>query len=153
MSSSIVFYALPRHTINAMTGKGLNVFDEYASRCVHLSTQVDECTSSFWGDSKMYTFGSIASSQRMPTEINESGAIAKIRISVESDTVKRLKAFRIISSEMAISLLILNRWCFISLHIQVFLLLSYELKMFFQIFVSKVCRSIVLKITAYEKQI
>ena len=57
----------------------------------------------------MYTFGSIASSQWMPTEINESGAIAKIRISVESDTVKRLKAFRIISSEMAISLLILNR--------------------------------------------
>ena len=46
--------------------------------------------------SKMYIFGSIANSQRMPTEINESGAIAKIRISVESDTVNRLKAFRII---------------------------------------------------------
>ena len=56
----------------------------------------------------MYIVGSIASSQRMPTEINESGAIAKIRILVKSDTVKRLKAFRKISSKMPISLFILN---------------------------------------------
>ena len=54
----------------------------------------------------MYTSGSLASSQRMLTEINESGAIAKIRISVESDTVKHLKAFRIISSEMPVSLIL-----------------------------------------------
>ena len=39
----------------------------------------------------------------MLTEINESDAIAKIRISVESDTVKHLKT--IISGEMLISLL------------------------------------------------
>ena len=45
----------------------------------------------------MYTFGSIASSQRMLTEIKEV-PIAKIRISVESGTVKYLKAFRVISS-------------------------------------------------------
>ena len=90
-----------------MTGKGFNVFDECASRCVHLFPQEEDCTSSSWWDSKMYTFGSIASSQRMPTEINESGAIAKIRISVESDTVECSKAFRIISSKMPISLLIL----------------------------------------------
>ena len=32
------------------------------------------------GDSKMYTSSSIANSQRMQTEINESGTIAKIRI-------------------------------------------------------------------------
>ena len=32
------------------------------------------------GDIRMYTSGSIADSQRMLTEINESGAIAKIRI-------------------------------------------------------------------------
>ena len=38
----------------------------------------------------LFTSGSIASSQRMPTEINESGGIAKIRISVESLTVKHL---------------------------------------------------------------
>ena len=56
----------------------------------------------------MYTSGSMASSQRMRIEINESGTIAKIRISVESDTVKHLKAFRIISSEIPISLLILS---------------------------------------------
>ena len=54
----------------------------------------------------MYTSGRIASSQRMLTEINESGAIPKIRISVESDTAKRLKAFRIISSEMPILLIL-----------------------------------------------
>ena len=51
----------------------------------------EECTSSSWGDSKMYTSGSITSSQRIPTEINESGAIAKIIISVESDTVKHYR--------------------------------------------------------------
>ena len=44
----------------------------------------------------------------MQTEKNESGAIAKIRISVEGDTVKHLKAFRIISSEILVSLLILS---------------------------------------------
>ena len=79
-----------------MTGRGFNVFDECASRCVYLFPQEEDCTSSSWWDSKMDTFSSIASSQRMPTEINESGAIAKIRISVESDTVNRLTAFRII---------------------------------------------------------
>ena len=56
----------------------------------------------------MYTSGSIASSQKIATEINENGAIAEIRIQVENDTVKHLKAFRIISSKMPISLLILN---------------------------------------------
>ena len=54
----------------------------------------------------MYTSGSIASSQRMLAEIKESGTIAKTRISVESNTVKHVKAFRIISVEMPISLLI-----------------------------------------------
>ena len=38
----------------------------------------------------MYTSGSIASSQRLANEINETGAMAKIRVSVESNTVKRL---------------------------------------------------------------
>ena len=41
------------------------------------------------------------------TEINESGAIAKTRIGLESDTVKYLKAFRIISSKRPISIVIL----------------------------------------------
>ena len=56
----------------------------------------------------MYTSGSITSSQRMLTEINKIDDIAKIRISVESDTVHQLKAFKIISSEMSVSLLILS---------------------------------------------
>ena len=57
----------------------------------------------------MYTSGSISSSQRILTEITKIGALAKIRISVESDTANNhLRAFRIISSEMSISLLILS---------------------------------------------
>ena len=58
---AVFFYVLPRH-INIMTGKGFNVFDKSACRCVHLSHQEEECTSSSWGDSKMYTSGSIANS-------------------------------------------------------------------------------------------
>ena len=56
----------------------------------------------------MYTYVSVARLQKMLTEINERGTIAKIRISVECDTIKHLKAFRIISSEKPISLLILS---------------------------------------------
>ena len=85
---SCFFYVLPRHT-NKMTDKGFSLFDECASRCVHLPLQEEECTSS-WGNSKMYTSGSIASSQRVLTEIRESRTIAKTRISVESDTVSCL---------------------------------------------------------------
>ena len=91
----------------------------------------------------MYTSGSIASSQGMSTKINEKGAIAKIRTSVGSDTVKHLKAFRI----MLISLLTLSWYYCSCLHIQkfFFFLLSYEFKMLFQIFVSKVYRSVASK--------
>ena len=39
-----------------------------------------------------YRSGNIADSQRLIPEINESGAIVKIRIWVESDTVQHLKA-------------------------------------------------------------
>ena len=63
-----------------MIDKGLNLFDECAARCVHAAPQ--ECTSSSWGDSKMYTSDSIANSQRMLTGFTESGAVAKIRIRV-----------------------------------------------------------------------
>ena len=35
--------------------------------------------------------GSIANSQKMLTKENESGCIAKVRILLESDTVKHLK--------------------------------------------------------------
>ena len=71
-----------------MTDKGFNLFDTWAARCVHMSPQEEECTSSSWGDSKMYTSGSIANLQKMLTEITKSGALAKIRILVEIVTVK-----------------------------------------------------------------
>ena len=83
----LVFYVLPTHT-NIMTDKGFNLFDECAARCVHLFPQEEECTSPSWGDNKMYTSSCIANSQRILTEINGSGVITKIRIWVESDTVK-----------------------------------------------------------------
>ena len=70
-----------------MTNKWFNLFDECAAKCVHLFPRKEECTSCSWGDSKMHTSSSIVNSQRMLTEISESGAIAKIRIWVESDTV------------------------------------------------------------------
>ena len=71
-----------------MTDKSFNIFDGCAAKCIHLLPQEEECTSSSWGDSKMYTSGSIANSQKMLTEINDSDAIVKKRIWVESDTVK-----------------------------------------------------------------
>ena len=71
-----------------MTDKRVNLFDECIARCVHLFPEEEECTSSSRGESKMYTSGSIENSQRMLTEINESGVITKISISVESDTGK-----------------------------------------------------------------
>ena len=71
-----------------MTDKRVNLFDECIARCVHLFPEEEECTSSSRGESKMYTSGSIENSQRTLTEINESGVITKISISVESDTGK-----------------------------------------------------------------
>ena len=61
-----------------MADKGLNPFNECASRCVHLSPQEEECISCSWEGSKKYTSGMIAISQRMLTEINESGAIGPV---------------------------------------------------------------------------
>ena len=81
---SLVFYVLLRHT-SIITDKGFNVIDGCTTRCVHLFPQEEECTSSSWGDSKMYKSDSITNSQRMLTEVNESGAVAKIRVLVKSD--------------------------------------------------------------------
>ena len=113
----LFFCVLPMHT-NIVTNKGFNLFDECSARRVHLFPQEKQCTSSSRGYSKMCTSGIIGNSQRMLTEINKRGAIAKIRIWVESDAVKHLKAFRIISSKMKISLLILSWWNFSCLRIQ-----------------------------------
>ena len=64
-----------------MTYKDFNLFHECTARCVHLFPQEEGC-------SKIYTSDSLVNAQRMLTEVNEIGAIAKIRIWVESDTVK-----------------------------------------------------------------
>ena len=66
-----------------MVDKDLNLFDEYVAECVYLCTWVEECISSSWGESEMYTSGITVNSQRMPTKINKNGAIAKVRILVE----------------------------------------------------------------------
>ena len=117
-----------------MSRKWFNLFHVCASWYVHLPPQEEECTSSSIGDSKMHTSGSIANSQRMLTEINESGSIAKLRIWVKSDTVKHLKAFKITLSKMQISLLILSWKYFSCLHIQRIFLTYFHmsLKCFFQ---------------------
>ena len=70
-----------------MVEKGVNLFDEFVSECVHLCPEVEECISSSWGDSKMYTTGTIANSQRISTKINKNGAIAKVRILVKKMTL------------------------------------------------------------------
>ena len=64
-----------------MTDKSFNIFDECATRCVHLFPKEENCTSSSWGKSKMYTCSSIANSQSMQPEINESDTIDKIILS------------------------------------------------------------------------
>ena len=60
-----------------MTDKGFNLFDECAARYVHKFPREEECTSFSFGGSKRYTSSSIANSQRMLTEINESGVNQK----------------------------------------------------------------------------
>ena len=53
-----------------MADKELFHFDHCAVRCLHLSPQEEEWTSSFSGDSKMYTSGIIVNSQGSLTEVN-----------------------------------------------------------------------------------
>ena len=106
LQSCLLQDALPRHT-NIIADKGFNIFNECAARCVNLSPQEEERSYSSWRNSKMYASGSIANLQRMLTETNEACARAKIGIWVETDTAKHLKAFRIVSSEMPISVRIL----------------------------------------------
>ena len=63
-----------------MTDKGFNIFDECAARCVHLFPQKKSAPLLPDGTVKCIdTSTSIANSQRIQAEINESGTIAKIR--------------------------------------------------------------------------
>ena len=56
------------------------------------------------GVSKMYTSGTIANSQRLPTKINKNVAVP---VSGTSDTIRHLTIFKIFSHEMPVLLLIL----------------------------------------------
>ena len=60
-----------------MTDEELNLFDECAARWVNLFPQEEECTSSSWGDNKMYKSSSMANWLRMKTETNETETITK----------------------------------------------------------------------------
>ena len=70
---------------NIETGEGLNLFDDSAAECVYLCSQEEECTSPFWGHSKIDTLCTMANSQtdRAPSEINKNGAVVKLSILVE----------------------------------------------------------------------
>ena len=52
---------------------------------IYVCPQEEECTFSSWGHSKIYTPGTVANPQtdRVPTEINENGAVVKVRTLVE----------------------------------------------------------------------
>ena len=62
---------------NIGADRGLNLFDEYVSGCVHLCPQEEECTCSKCTDHSKFT-----NRQRMPTKINKNGSAAKVRILV-----------------------------------------------------------------------
>ena len=59
-----------------MADEDLNLFKECAARCVYLFPQEEECT---WADCKIYLSGTLANSQRKPTDRNND-TFAKIRI-------------------------------------------------------------------------
>ena len=65
---------------NIEIGKGLNLFDDCAAECVYMCPQEEECTSSSWGHSKIYTLGPMENSQtdRAPTKIDKNGAKVKV---------------------------------------------------------------------------
>ena len=67
---------------NIETGKGLNLFDDCGAECIYLCPQEEDCTSSSWGQSKIYTLRTMADSQtgRATTEIDKNGAVVKVRI-------------------------------------------------------------------------
>ena len=65
-----------------MSDKGLNLFEEYGAECVHLHSGRIVYLFFLRGQYNVYTPGTIANSQRTPTEINKNGATAKVRILV-----------------------------------------------------------------------
>ena len=107
---------------------------------VQLNVWEEECTFSSWGHSKMYTPSTRANSQRVPTKINTNCSVAKVykAFSGTRDTIRHLKAFRVISNEMQV-LLILS-WCYFSrlkMYSDKFFNAYFYEQMFFEIFVAR----------------
>ena len=119
---------------NIETGRGLNLFDDCAAECVYLCPQEEECTSSSWGQSKIYTLGTMANPQAEGTNWNrqkwcccQSKSFIKTR-----DAIRYLQTFRVISDEMPVLLLILCWWYFSCLK-------TYSEKCLMFTFMSKCC--------------
>ena len=89
----------------------------------------------------MYTSGSITNLQRMLSEINESGAFVPVKIYVESDTINVLEQLPV-KCHMLISF---STLCLQMYSEKCFNIYFLELKIFSQIFESKVYESVVLK--------
>ena len=69
-----------------ISDKGLNFFDECTAECVNMYPEEEQCTSSYpssWEGNKMYSPGTKAISQRVPSKTNKNGVIAKERILLE----------------------------------------------------------------------
>ena len=67
-----------------MSDKGLKLFDKCAAEFVYTPVPSGGIVYLFfWGDNKMYTPSTIANSQKTPNEINQTGAIANVRILVQ----------------------------------------------------------------------
>ena len=125
---------------NIVADKGLNLFDECTAECVYLYPQEEQCTSSFWGDSKKCTPSKFTDRQRTPTKIFKKWCCCQIKnLSGTRDTIRYLKTFRVISNEMLVLLLILC-WCYFSclqMYSEKFFNAYLYEQMFFEIFVAK----------------
>ena len=123
-----------------MADKGLNLFDECAAGCVHLCPQEEESTSSSCSNSKMYTPGTIANAQTgKEWKKNKNGAVAKVNVGGNTDTIRDLKKIRVTSNEMLVLRLILD-WCYftcLQMYSDKFFNVYFYEQMCFGIFVAK----------------
>ena len=84
---------------------------------MHLCPQEEKRTSSSWGDSEMCTHlwdhSKLTDKHKMPNQIKKGCCCQSKDFSWTRDIIRHLKAFRVISNEMLVSLLILWWYNFI----------------------------------------
>ena len=85
-----------------MSDKGFICFGECTAKCVHLSSQDKECTSSYWGNTKTCTPWTVANSQGTPTKIKKWCCGQSKNVSETNETIRHLKKFRIISNKIPV---------------------------------------------------